>query len=313
MHFPKGGAFLRPPDSVPKPFDRLPKTLAEENPKLFLRYIGGVPIRPRDSIRAIPRELHPKTLAVDHAYEVRGANGRFISHFEFDSCYRARVNGRLAFYGGGLVMVYRISVYSTLILLSSRGVPKVVPEQVTIQYGGVEISATFRVVKLWEQDPKPLLKSGRRELLPWIPLMNATDAHVREAARRVVETGDRRLAADLVILARLRYDEDGLQAVLGRAKSMLLYKIAKETGLLDEVRQEGLQEGREEGREEGRLQQARSSVEQVLELRFPGVRSVAALRRISDVKRIERLFEALLRAPDEAAAKAALRRASGAL
>ena len=56
---------------MPGPYDRLFKTLAEDDPRGLLHLFGSLPLEVEAEIQVIDRELNLPTLSVDHVYRVR--------------------------------------------------------------------------------------------------------------------------------------------------------------------------------------------------------------------------------------------------
>lgn len=106
-----------------KPYDRLFKTLAEDDPRGLLRLFGSLPLDVEAEVRALEREVAAPALAVDHAYQVRTAEREWLEHYEVQTRYRQDVPERLVRYGVFLALRTGLMVYTTLALLVERYAP----------------------------------------------------------------------------------------------------------------------------------------------------------------------------------------------
>jgi predicted transposase YdaD len=92
----------------------------------------------------------------------------------------------------------------------------------------------------------------------------------------------------------LRYPADQIQALLQGVRNMR--ESSTYQAILAEGRTEGFEKGHEEGREAGREEEARALLLRLGRKRFgpPGRRVSSAIRRTTDLQRIEQLTERLL-------------------
>ncbi|BAC91752.1 DUF4351 domain-containing protein [Gloeobacter violaceus] len=150
----------------------------------------------------------------------------------------------------------------------------------------------YRVVRLWEKDPVPLLQ--RPALLPLAALArtDSAEALLERVAERIGSIEEPGLRANTLgyakILAGLRFSEAIIDALLRE-------ELMRESVIYQRILREGEQRGREEGREEGRAQEARNIVLRQLVRRI-GTLEASEREQVEglSVDQLERLGEALL-------------------
>ncbi len=294
-----------------KPYDRLFKSLAEDDPRGLLHLFGGLPLEAPAEVTILDRELGLPVLSVDHLYRVRTEASEWLVHLEAQTHYRADVPDRLCRYGVSLALKYGLPIETVLVMLVESNTPAEVQEAHRMEFGSVSIASKYRVVRLWELDGEAVFAAGRQRLLPWVILMRSSSALLRRVARAIVDLSNIELAAQFRVLGGLRYDKDDVADLLGRAGFMLSEEIIKESSFYRDILAEGIAKGRDEGLAEGRAEEARRSVAQVAAIRFPDVAiSGEHLARLS-VEELETLLERLLKAEDSAAARRELANFSG--
>ena len=188
---------------MPGPYDRLFKTLAEDDPRGLLHLFGSLPLDADAEIQVIDRELNLPTLSVDHVYRVRTGQKEWLAHYEVQTHYESDVPERLAWYGQSLVLKFKIPIETVLILLVERYTPKTVPTGYELDLGSIQIRLRYRVVRLWEIDPGAILEAGRPSLLPWVTLTRLSHQDLEQAARQIAFRRDPKLAAEFVLLGGL--------------------------------------------------------------------------------------------------------------
>ena len=88
----------------------------------------------------------------------------------------------MARYGGSLAWQHQIPVESVLVMLRPDRAPAEIPEVGHYDIGVTHTTHPFKVVRLWEIDPTPVLETNDPKLLPWALLMKSTDEQVRKIA-----------------------------------------------------------------------------------------------------------------------------------
>jgi predicted transposase YdaD len=144
------------------------------------------------------------------------------------------------------------------------------------------------VVRLWEQNPEPLLQDAA--LLPLAVLCAAEDSaqllgRVAQEVGKIEEPEQRQVISNCTqLLAGLRFNKDLIRQLFSGG-------IMRESVIYQEI----LQEGREEGREEGKQEEALSFVMRLLTRRLGTVEPEleAQIRELA-TQELEELGEALL-------------------
>jgi len=180
---------------------------------------------------------------------------------------------------------------------------------------GVEFRFSYRVVKLWEVDPAPILDLQAPGLWPFIPLMRGDSRELLQKSReKILAAPDKMISLEgkqeLLFIqsglaSRVLKDLDITRSLLSEIQSMgekYLFELIEEQGL-QKGREKGLQEGLEKGREEGREEglqkglekgardEAREAVLEVLRRRFGKVSRPLAqrLQSIEELPKLKRL------------------------
>ena len=105
-------------------------------------------------------------------------------------------------------------------LLSEKNVPKVFPATLRRRFGDFHATLHLRVVRLWRISATQILGLNNTQLLPWIPLLDASVDDIEEALARLKSVPDPSLTARLVLLGGLRYGSK--EAFLQRLNQMIL-------------------------------------------------------------------------------------------
>jgi len=179
-------------------FDRMFKTLAEEDPRAFLWLFANLTVEPGDKVTALPRERHLPLLAVDHAYLVRQQGRETIYLFEAKARYEAEALRQTAEYAMSLALQHRlrVEVVPVLVLFSQQRASAQIQDRFVAPLGGVEIAVTVRVLRLWEVEAAEVLEKGWPALWPWTSLMKAEGGVLEQAAEQIAGQGDKRLAVE---------------------------------------------------------------------------------------------------------------------
>ena len=295
-----------------KNYDQIFKSLAEDDPRGMLYLFGGIPLSEPCEVESLDREIGLPALSVDHVYRVRqpGQPDR-LAHFEIQTRYKADVPERVAWYMTSLALKFRIPVDSTLVLLVERHAPREVPGQCRIRLGSLEVVANYRVERLWEMDPDAVVDAGRAHLLPFVTLMRSNESALERVFLNLTRRGEQKLLTQCVILGGLRYDRDGLGAMLGRKGNMLLTReMIEESSFYQMILEKGTEVGRVEGRVEGLevglVEGTRRAVRLVAGLRFPALGNLPELDTITQTAPLEELLKQLVLTPDEDAARLAV-------
>jgi len=293
---------------INKPFDRILKAFADEAPELFLRLLGLAtaadiqPLRPESA----PAVIMPDYVALVRNHSPAGDGRAFIFHAEFLLHYRSDAPGTMARYGGSLAWQYQLPVDSVLALLRPQGVPATIPEYGEYGFGSTRTVHPFRVVRLWELDPTPVLETGNPKLLPWALLMKSTDRQVREIASVLARERDEEALGRFLTVGNLRYDRNTLMNLFGGRHPSLIEAILDGMSLVQErcevARSEGLTKGRTEGRAEGEV----AALRRVLKRSHPELENLPEFDRVSSLEALESLADMVLDGEDLDAIRAAI-------
>ena len=208
----------------------------------------------------------------------------------------------MARYGGSLAWQYQMPVESVLVMLRPDRAPAEIPEVGHYDIGDTHTTHPFKVVRLWEIDPTPVLETNNPKLLPWALLMKSTDEQVRKIASIVARQEDDEAAGRFLTLGCVRYDRDALNEMLGGGKMGLLRAILdgqsrwrrKGRKPRRKARREGLAQGRggrRGARTGGRGAQVSAALAQEA---FPELESLAEIDAISNVNALETIIESVL-------------------
>ena len=152
------------------------KSFADQAPALFLRLLGAIPPGVEPDIQPLRAETAPAVVLPDYVGVMRtGPAGRFIFHAEFQSSYHRDLPAEMTRYGGSLAWQHQMPVVSVLVLMRPEGVPAEVPEIGHYDIGATRTTHPFKVVRLWELDPTPMLETKDPRLMPWAVLMKTTE------------------------------------------------------------------------------------------------------------------------------------------
>jgi hypothetical protein len=267
---------------INKPFDRILKAFADEAPELFLRLLGLAtaadiqPLRPESA----PAVIMPDYVALVRSHAPAGDGRTFIFHAEFLLHYRSDAPSTMARYGGSLAWQYQLPVDSVLALLRPQGVPSTIPEYGEYGFGSTRTVHPFRVVRLWELDPTPVLETGNPKLLPWALMMKSTDQQVREIASVLAKERDKEALGRFLTVGVIRYDRSTLMNLFGGRHSSLIEAMLDGSPLV----QEKCEIARAEGRSEGE-----AALQRLLKRSHPELASLPEIDRISNLQALESL------------------------
>jgi predicted transposase YdaD len=257
-------------------FDNLCKLLSEKYPDRFANWVLG---REETSVEVLKSELSIEPIRADYVTFLK-LRGRIL-HLEFQTKLESNppLPLRMLDYWVRLHRLYRLPVTQVVVLLLP-------PTGGTIIETVFELESTrheYRVIRLWEQDPTPLLND--LALLPLASLAASTNSEVllQNVAQRValLEPEQRREVSSYVqILAGLKFNKGFIQQMFreGMMRESVIY-------------QDILQEGRQEGRQE----EARSLVLRQLTRKVGTLPETLQLRfELLAVNELEALGETLL-------------------
>jgi hypothetical protein len=296
---------------INKPYDRILKTFADEAPSLFLRLLGFVPAGVEPDIQPLRPETTPAVVFPDYVAVVRiGHDPPIIFHAEFQANYYREIPNGVARYGGSLAWQYLMPMKSVVVMLRPRGVPAKIPRAGVYSIGDTRTTHPFKVVRLWEIDPEPVLETNNPRLLAWALLLKSTDRKVQEIASILVGQDDEELLGIFLMLGSLRYDRDTLNEMIGGGKMGLIKAILDGSSLVQEEREQAAARGRAEGEArgaaKGRAEEARRILRRLLSKNFPELESLAEIDEIASVEVLESLMDSALEASGADTVRAAI-------
>jgi len=275
-------------------FDLSFKSLAEQSPRTLLRLFGHVPIDDTALIEPIEREIALPLLSVDHAFRLTRGAEHWVEHFEAEVVLSADDLNKILKRSALLRLKTDQPVWTTIILLSRRHKPAVVPETLAILDGSIDLKVRPRFVALWELAASVALSSPVVEMLPLVGAMKATREELEEAIRRVSRIEDKelsgRLRAELVTWSGLNYNENETGEIRRRASMVTTEQVF----LASLVGEQAVRDVK--------LWEAQGNLAVVIESRFPGLMDNAAIDALSDIEKVRALIKAVAKAPslDEA-------------
>ncbi|NEO96679.1 MAG: Rpn family recombination-promoting nuclease/putative transposase [Moorea sp. SIO3G5] len=258
-------------------YDNICKYLAEEYPSEFFQWLLGE--EPRD-IQVLKTELSSEPIQADALTVLQSTNQ--ILHLEFQTLPQSEppLPFRMLDYWVRLQRKYRCPIEQVVIFLKSTTSDLVFNNE----FRDINTWHRYRIIRLWEQDPQPLL--ANRALLPLATLAKSNRPNllleqVVAEVDRIEEQGQlRTLAACVDVLAGLRFEKDLVRRLLSE-------EIMEESVTYQDIIQKGRQRGKQE--------EAVLIVMRQLTLRL-GLLDPVLQQRIEglSITRLEELSEALL-------------------
>ncbi|NET65527.1 MAG: Rpn family recombination-promoting nuclease/putative transposase [Moorea sp. SIO1G6] len=262
-------------------YDNICKYLAEEYPSEFFQWVLGE--EPRD-IQVLKAELSAEPIQADALSVLQSTNQ--ILHLEFQTLPQSEppLPFRMLDYWVRLQRKYRCRIDQVVIFLKSTTSQMVFNNE----FRDTNTWHSYRVIRLWEQDPQPLL--ANRALLPLATLARSNNPN--QLLEQVVAQVDNieekplrgNLAACVDVLAGLRFDQELVRRLLSE-------EVMEESVTYQDIIQKGVQKGIQRGKQE----EAVLIVMRLLTLRL-GLIDPVLQQQIEglSITRLEELSEALL-------------------
>ena len=220
-------------------YDNTLKYLVEQYPEQFIRWL--LASEPRD-IQILKTELNQEPIRADSVTFLQTANQ--ILHIEFQTLPASTppLPLRMLDYWVRLYRQYNCDIEQIVIFLKPTFSEAAFVEQFTAR----NTSHRYRVIRMWEQNPEPLLTSSALLPLATLAQTDSPETLLQQIAVKVSmieETAiQQSISACTQLLAGLVFDTE-LVRQLFRREDM------RESVIYQEILQEGKQEGREEGRQ----------------------------------------------------------------
>ncbi|BAZ47786.1 hypothetical protein NIES4103_03900 [Nostoc sp. NIES-4103] len=262
-------------------YDNTCKYLAENYPGEFVRWLlPGV----ESDIQVLKTELNLEPIRADSVIFLQTSSQ--ILHLEFQTSPTSTppLDFRMLDYYTRLKRQYWCEIEQVLIFLQATSSEIVY----NTEYVDKKTRHEFRVIRLWEEDPTPLLTNVA--LLPLATLAQTdspTDllTQVVAAVDMIEETDERQnISACVQVLAGLRFDKNLIQQLFRE-------EIMQESVIYQDILQKGLQQGEERGKK----QEALALILRQLARRLGDIQpQIEQQIRTLSITQLEDLAEALL-------------------
>ncbi|MBC1237464.1 DUF4351 domain-containing protein [Nostoc sp. 2RC] len=258
-------------------YDNTCKYLAENYPGDFARWLLSIDTK---DIQVLKTELNLEPIRADSVTFLQTSNQ--ILHLEFQTTPKSKtpLDFRMLDYYTRLKREYWCEIQQVLIFLQPTSSEIVFQTQ----YLDTNTTHRYRVIRLWEEDPTPLLANAA--LLPLATLAK-TDSprdlltQVAAAVDMIEETDQRQnISACVQVLAGLRFDKNLIQ-------QLFTEEIMQESVIYQDILQKG--------EERGKKQEALQLILRQLTRRFAAIGSeIEQQIRTLSITQLEDLAEALL-------------------
>lgn len=224
-------------------YDNICKYLAEQYPRNFVRWLFSAE---STEIQVLKTELSLEPIRADSVTLLQTSNQ--ILHLEFQTLPATDppMPLRMLDYWVRLHRQYRCPVEQVVIFLKYTTSESAFVEQ----FVAANTWHRYRVIRMWEQDPQPLLADSA--LLPLAPLAQTDSPRglLERVATQVanIESTDQQqnVSACVQMLAGLRFEKNLI-------RQFFREEIMRESVIYQDILQKGLQQGLQQGKQEGEL------------------------------------------------------------
>jgi predicted transposase/invertase (TIGR01784 family) len=262
-------------------YDNTCKYLAEKSPASFVRWLLN--IEP-EKISVLKTEIIPEPIEADTLVLLQTANQ--ILHLEFQTVPYSTppIPLRMLEYKAILTRKYRLPIEQVVIFLKHTNSELVFQNQ----YQDDHTTHDYRIIRIWEQNPAPLLVTP--ELLPLAALAQSDNPNtlLEQVARQVAiieETEQRQnISACVFVLAGLRFEKKLI-------RQLFREDVMRESVTYQDILEQGVQKGVQQGMQRGEV----AILQRLISRRFgelePQVKE--RIQRLA-IPQLEDLGEALL-------------------
>ncbi|MHC5824551.1 MAG: Rpn family recombination-promoting nuclease/putative transposase, partial [Nostoc sp.] len=239
-------------------------------------------------IQVLKTELNLEPIRADSVTFLQIANQ--ILHLEFQTTPKSKtpLDFRMLDYYTRLKREYWCEIKQVVIFLQATSSEAVFQTQ----YIDTNTRHSYRVIRLWEEDPTTLLANPA--LLPLATLAR-TDSpadlltQVAASVDMIEETDERQnISACVQVLAGLRFDKSLITQLFRE-------EIMQESVIYQDILQKGLQQGLQQGEERGKKQEALQLIMRLFTRRFTAIEpEIEQQIRTLSIAQLEDLAEALL-------------------
>lgn len=266
-------------------YDNTCKYLAENYPADFARWLLS---SDTSDVEVLKTELNVEPIRADSCTLVQISNQ--ILHLEFQTSPKSTppLDFRILDYYTRLKRQYWCDIEQVLIFLQTTSSESVF----NTQYIDKKTRHEYRVIRLWEEDPTPLLANPALLPLATLARTNSPQDLLEQVAAAVdmIEERDERqnISACVQVLAGLRFPKD-------LVKQLFREEIMQESVIYQDILQKGLQQGLQQGEERGKKQEALELILRQLTRRFGAIEpQIQQQIRSLSITQLEELAEALL-------------------
>ncbi|MBW4648608.1 MAG: Rpn family recombination-promoting nuclease/putative transposase [Kastovskya adunca ATA6-11-RM4] len=262
-------------------YDNICKYLAEEYPAEFIRWLSE---EEATDIQILKTELSVEPIRADSLTLLQTTNQ--ILHIEFQTLPASQppLPFRMLDYWVRLKRLYWCPIEQVVIFLTATTSEAVF----TDHFEETNTRHRYRIIRLWEQDPAPLLANPALLPLATLARTNAPNRLLQQIATQIdmIEEPRQRenLTACVEVLAGLRFDKNLI-------RQLFREEIMRESVIYQDILQQGLQQGRQQGLQQGEV----TLIVRQLTRRF-GIVEPSLQERIRglSIAQLEELSEALL-------------------
>lgn len=216
-------------------FDNICEYLSKEYPDRFARWLlGDIPA----NVEVLKTELSLEPIKADSLTLLNTQERILHLEFQVKAASTPPLPLRMLDYWVRLYRRYNLPVTQVIILLKETSI--VIPEVFAVE----QTRHSYRVIKMWEQDPELLLQDTA--LLPLASLCRASEPNrlltrVAEQVANIETTAQKgQITACTEILAGLRFDDNLI-------KQLFREDVMQESVVYQRILREGLQQGLEQG------------------------------------------------------------------
>jgi len=262
-------------------YDNTCKYLAEHYPSEFANWLLSVNT---SDIQVLKTELNLEPIRADSVTFLQIANK--ILHLEFQTSPQSTppLDFRMLDYYTRLKRQYWCEIEQVLIFLQATSSDIVF----NTQYVDKKTRHEYRVIRLWEEDPTPLLANPA--LLPLATLAKTNSPadlleQVAAAVDMIEETDERQnISACVQVLAGLRFEKNLITQLFRE-------DIMQESVIYQDILQKGLQQGEQRGLQKGEV----AVILRLLTRRFGAIEpQIEQQIRSLSIAQLEELAEVLL-------------------
>jgi len=268
------------------PYDNVLKRIAAEYPFALVQWLGYANV---EDIEQEPTELNRESIRSDAVFFLPQLGRILQIEFQTEPQSDPPIPLRILDYWIGLHRKYRCPIEQVVIFLKPTNAEVAFTEEFVEE----NTRHRYRVIRIWEQDPAPLLANPGLLPLAVLARTDAPTSLLQQVATRVDMIEERRQKSDISayteILAGLKFDKDLIRRFLRE-------ELMRESVIYQEILQQGRQQGRQEGLQEGFQREAATLVLRQLAHRRLGQLTKEVRSQIQQlpVEQLEELGEALL-------------------